>query len=172
MSVITAATALIVGDTKARHWSGKGKTVPVLKLSTTPSTSLGKLGIAPRPRKHISYYLDRAPQMVWKWRRKEQSVPQSGIQRSSIKRVTNTEFPLQPNMDQFDPVSFLKNIYLKFLFNIIFPTTPKYSTEFLNQNSTYKFISVHGCCTFLPIQPVWFTCLAGWTEHTTPRNKF
>ena len=52
-----------------------------------------------------------------------------------MKHVTHTEFPLQPNMDQFDPVSFLKNIYLKFLFNIIFPTTPKYSTEFLNQNS-------------------------------------
>lgn len=59
MSVIIAATALIAGDTKARHWSGKGKAVPVLKLSTTPSTSMGKWGIAPRPRKHISCYLDR-----------------------------------------------------------------------------------------------------------------
>lgn len=47
MSVFTLATALIAGDTKASHWSGKGKAVPVLKLSTTPSTSMGKWGIAP-----------------------------------------------------------------------------------------------------------------------------
>jgi hypothetical protein len=47
MSVFTVAAAWIAGDTKANHWSGKGKAVPMLKLSTTLSTGMGKWGIAP-----------------------------------------------------------------------------------------------------------------------------
>jgi len=47
MSVFTVATALNAGDTKASHWSGNCQAVPVLKLGTTPPTSMGKWKIAP-----------------------------------------------------------------------------------------------------------------------------